>query len=489
MTKDRDSEASFKKSLNLFDCTALVMGSMIGSGIFIVSADMARTLGSPGWLLVAWAITGVLTLIAALTYGELAAMMPHAGGQYVYLREAYSPLAGFLYGWTLFLVIQTGTIAALGMAFGKFLGVFLPSISESKIWLQLGPIKLSTAHVVAVSVIAFLTVINTRGIITGKHVQNVFTSTKVAAMAVFLVLGLFVARNSAAVDANLAILWDGVKNSGGQLVPLTGFALAAMLGTSLVGSFFSSDAWNNVTFAAAEVTNPKRTIPLSLFLGVLVVSSMYVLVNLVYVVVLPLRGTPDADTVMGQGIQFAQFDRLGTAAMHGVFGDSAVAVMAGLILISVFGCTNGLILSGARVYWAMAEDGVFFRSAGRLNSKAVPGIALGLQGLWAALLCLSGTYSDLLDYVVFAVLIFYVLTIGGVFILRWKRPTIERPYRAFGYPVLPAIYIVCCVFIMSVLLIYKPAYTWPGLIVVLLGIPVYFAWRRQGRGVMEAGED
>jgi basic amino acid/polyamine antiporter, APA family len=468
----------FQKSLNLFDSTAIVAGSMIGSGIFIVSADMSRTLGSPGWLMVAWLITGILTIFGALSYGELAAMMPQAGGKYVYLREAYNPLAGFLYGWTLFTVIQTGTIAAVSMAFAKFLGVLVPWFSEQHVWLTLGPVKLNTVHIAAISVIIFLTWVNTRGIKTGKYIQNLFSYTKIGTLVIFIIIGLFFAKSTGAIELNTKIFWDSVTIQGSQLIPLAGFALIAALGTSLVGSLFSSDAWYDITFAAGEVKNPKRTIPLSLFLGVTIVIAIYLLVNIVYITVLPLRGNPAGQTVFEQGIQYAANDRLGTAAMFGIFGESAALVMAVLVMISTFGCVNGIVLSGARVYYAMANDGLFFKKVGLLNKKQVPSLGLVVQGIWASLLCLTGTYGNLLDYVIFAALIFFVMTVLGIFILRKKRPDAERPYKAFGYPIIPAIYILSCTFIMLTLLVYKPQYTWPGLIIVLLGIPVYYVWTK-----------
>ena len=469
----------FRKSLKLFDVTSIVIGSMIGSGIFIVSADMSRALGSPGWLIAAWIITGILTIIAALSYGELAAMMPKAGGQYVYLKEAYNPMSGFLYGWTLFTVIQTGTIAAVAMAFAKFMGVIFPWFAEKNVWLDLGFIRFNTVQILAISSIVFLTWLNSRGIKAGKIVQNSFTITKVLIVLVFLIIGLFFAANSDALKMNSSIFWKAmqVSKDGSSLNMLSGFAIVLALGTAMVGSLFSSDAWNNITFTAGEVINPKRNIPLSLFLGTLIVTVIYILVNIVYLQVLPLRGTFDGATVMERGMQFAADDRLGTAVMSNIFGNSAAIVMALFIVISTFGCNNGLILAGARVYHTMANDKLFFRQAGSLNSKGVPAVGLYIQCIWASLLCLSGRYNDLLDYVVFAVLIFYVLTILGVFVLRKKRPDAERPYKAFGYPVLPAIYILLASFIMIDLLIYKPNYTWPGLIIVLIGIPIYYIWK------------
>lgn len=465
---------NFKKSLNLFDSTALVIGSMIGSGIFIVSADVARTLGSPGWLLMSWGIAGVLTIFAALSYGELAGMMPKAGGQYIYLREAYNPLTSFLYGWTLFTVIQTGTIAAVAMAFAKFSGVLFPWFSEKNIWLDLGFLKFNTVQILAILLLIFLTWLNTNGIKTGKIIQNFFTYTKVIVISVFIIAGLFFVHSTNIIQTNMNIFWDATKIDNGKLISLSGIALLAALGTSMVGTLFSSDAWNNITFTAGEVINPKKNIPLSLFLGTLIVTIIYILTNIVYIMVLPLRGSPEAMGVLEKGIQFATNDRIGTAAMTGILGSYAALVMAVFVIFSTFGCNNGLILSGARVYYAMAKDKLFFKKTGDLNNNGVPSFGLIIQAIWASLLCLSGTYGDLLDYVVFAVLIFYILTIAGVFILRKKMPNAERPYKAFGYPVIPAIYIVVAFAICIDLLIYKPNYTWPGILIVLLGIPVYF---------------
>lgn len=468
------SESGFRRSLKLFDATAIVIGSMVGSGIFIVSADMSRILGSPGWLLLTWVITGVLTIIAALSYGELAAMMPKAGGQYVYLREAYNPLAGFLYGWTLFLVIQTGTIAAVAMAFAKFLGVLIPELSENNILAEFGRFKINIAQLVAIASIAFLTLLNTRGIKTGKSIQNTFTVSKVVFLLVFILVGLLFARNTDAVQFNSSIFWDAATGDRANPIPLTSLAILTGIGTAMVGSLFSSDAWNNITFTAGEVINPKKNIPLSLFLGTLIVTMIYLLANVVYLQALPLRGIKEGADVLEKGMQFATYDRLGSAAMYGLWGSNAALIMAAFVVVSTFGCNNGLILSGARVYYAMAADKLFFSKTGQLNQNGVPANGLIYQGIWASVLCLSGTYGQLLDYVIFAVLIFYTLTIGGIFILRKKRPDAERPYKAFGYPWLPALYILLASAIMLDLLIYKPDYTWPGLLIVLLGIPVYY---------------
>jgi len=471
----------FKRRLNVFDSTMLVMGSMIGSGIFIVSADMARDLRSPGLLLLAWGITGLVTVIAALSYGELAAMMPHAGGIYVYLREAYKPLYGFLYGWTLFLVIQTGTIAAVGMAFAKYLGVVFPWIGEENILFNLGFVKFSTTHLIAIASIIILTWVNMRGVEEGKWVQNVFTFLKAAILVVFIIIGLWILKGTSIISQNPQGVWNTSMQQNGQMVSLTGFALVATMGTAMVGSLFSADAWYNVTFASAEVIRPKHTIPISLFIGTLLVCLIYVLVNLVYVKALPLRGSAGADTVLGRGIQYAAEDRVGTAAMFQILGKPAEIIMALVVVISTFGCNNGIILTGARVYYAMAQDGLFFKKIGTLNRHNVPAFGLIVQGIWGVLLCLSGTYSDLLDYVIFAVLIFNVLIISAIFILRIKRPEAERPYRAFGYPVLPALYVLFSFFIMILLLIYKPNYTWPGLILVVVGIPVFYIWKRKNK--------
>jgi APA family basic amino acid/polyamine antiporter len=475
--------AVFKKNLNLLDSTALVMGSMIGSGIFIVSADIARQLGAPGWLLVVWLLSGIMTIIAALSYGELAGMFPSAGGQYVYLREAFNPFIAFLYGWTLFMVIQTGTIAAVAMAFAKFTGFLIPWFSEKNILLNLGFLKINTTQLLAITSLIGLTFINTKGVKTGKIVQNVFTIAKIMALLLLLILGLFFVKNAQAVEINSKLFWTASSIINGNIVSLSGFALIVAIGTAMVGGLFSADAWNNITFTAGEVINPKRNIPLSLFLGTLIVICFYILANVVYLQVLPINGSPNGVSVFERGIQFATNDRVGTAAMSGIFGDSAALIMALLIMVSTFGCNNGLILAGARVYYAMAKDGLFFRKVGNLNEKGVPSKGLIIQCVWASLLCLSGSYSNLLDYVVFAVLIFYVLTIVGIFILRKSRPDIERPYKAFGYPIIPAIYIILATAVMIILLLYKPAYTWPGLFIVILGIPVFYIWRRVNKSM------
>ena len=498
MNSPESREGQFVKGLGLLDSTMLVAGSMIGSGVFIVSADIARQVGATGWLLLAWVVTGALTIGAALSYGELAAMMPRAGGQYVYLREAYGPLWGFLYGWTLFLVIQTGTIAAVAVAFSRFLGVLVPAVSPdawlvAPIHLSRGyAVSLSTQHLVALLVIVLLTFINTRGIQLGKWIQNFFTSAKVLALLALIFIGFFIGRNADVLRANFATPWtpQGVSTIKPDIsfIPAVtatagAFGLFVAFCAAQVGSLFSSDAWNNVTFTAGEVKNPQRNLPLSLALGTGLVTVLYLLANLAYLFVLPLAK-----------IQQAPDDRVATAAMDQVFHGGGPAIMAIAIMVSTFGCNNGIILSGARVYYAMARDGLFFRPTARLNARGVPGFGLVLQCLWTCLLVLPRTrlhgaatgaqeygnlYSNLLDYVIFAVLIFYVLTIIGLFVLRRKRPDAERPYRAFGYPVVPALYGVTATAIMLVLLFYKTATTWPGLVIVLLGVPVYFLWRRQ----------
>jgi len=479
----QEKVTGFKRELGLLDSTMIVVGSMIGSGIFIVSADIARTVGSSGFLLLVWFITGVITLIGALSYGELASMMPFAGGQYVYIREAYNPLVGFLYGWTLFLVIQTGTIAAVAVAFAKYTGVIIPWFSPNNVLLELAGLKISAAQLLAIVSVFFLTFVNVRGVKEGRFVQNIFTVSKTVALLGLIVLGFIIGSNAGVISSNFADMWSAkqihLKNGLIDVIePLAGFAVIAAIGTAMVGSLFSSVAWENITFIAAEVKDPKKIIPWSLFLGTMIVTVLYILANVAYLVVLPLQGDPSSTSVAGMGIQFAAEDRVGTAAAHFIFGDVAVAVMAVLIMISTFGCNNGLILAGARVYYAMAKDNLFFKVTGELNEKSVPAKALWIQAIWTSLLCLSGTYGQLLDYVVCTVLIFYILTIAGVFILRRRLPNAERPYKAFGYPYLPALYILLAASISIILLIYKTDSTWPGLLIVALGIPVYFVWNK-----------
>ena len=476
-------QSGFVKAMTLTDATMLVAGSMIGSGIFIVSADIARTLPSPFWFLAAWVATGVMTLLGALAYGELAAMYPRAGGQYVFLRESMGSLMGFLYGWTLFLVIQTGTIAAVAVAFGRFLGVLIPSLGPDRFsWFPRidfatsgGAVEvgLSPQRLIALISIWVLTWINLRGVREGKLVQTTLTVVKTGALALLVLLGLTIGRNTEALTANF-----GPGQFMGS-IPLDS-VLVLGFGAALVGSLFSSDAWNNVTFAAAEVKNPQRNLPLALLLGTGLVSLLYVLANFAYLNTLPLAGTADGATVISRGIQHATQDRVGTAAAEVVFGSSGIVLMASAILISTFGCNNGLILAGARVYYAMARDGLFFKKAGALNAKAVPAAGLIIQSVWVSLLCLTGTYGQLLNYVIFAALVFYVLTTIGLFILRAKLPNAERPYRAIGYPVLPGLYILLAAAVSVILLIAPKTRTeaLSGLVLVLIGIPVYFVWRR-----------
>ena len=481
--KAQAEQSGFVKAMTLTDATMLVAGSMIGSGIFIVSADIARSIPSPFWLLVAWVVTGVMTLLGALAYGELAAMYPRAGGQYVFLRESMGPLVGFLYGWTLFLVIQTGTIAAVAVAFGRFLGVLVPSIGPDRFaWfprldfaISGGAVEagLSPQRLIALVAIWVLTWINIRGVREGKMVQTTLTVVKTVALAALVLLGLTIGRNADAIAANFA-----PGRFVGSIPMDSVFVLA--FGAALVGSLFSSDAWNNVTFAAAEVKNPQRNLPLSLLLGTGLVSLLYVLANVAYLNTLPLVGSADGATVIARGIQHATQDRVGTAAAEVLFGSSGTILMASAILLSTFGCANGLILAGARVYYAMARDGLFFRRVGTLNTHAVPAAGLVVQSIWVSLLCLTGTYGQLLNYVIFAALVFYVLTTIGLFILRAKRPDADRPYRAVGYPALPALYMLLAAAVAVILLIAPKTRTeaLSGLVLVLVGIPVYFIWRR-----------
>src|SRR6184192_1019827 len=482
------------RGLGLLDSTMLVAGSMIGSGIFIVSSIIARQVGSPGWLLVVWIVTGVLTLMAALSYGELAAMMPKAGGQYVYLREAFSPLWGFLYGWTLFLVIQTGTIAAVAVGFARYMGVLVPWVSESNYLiapLRLGgyAVSLSTAQLVGLSLIAFLTFTNTRGLEVGKLIQNVFTTAKTGALIALIVLGIIVGLRSGAGAENFRDFWTirgNLQEVGAGLTAAAAFGLFVGICVAQTNSLFSADAWNNITFTAGEVKNPKRNIPLSLAFGTILVISLYLLANVAYLVTLPI-----------EAIKMVPADRVASATMNVIFPGRGAAIMAVAIIISTFGCNNGLILSGARAYYAMARDGLFFKSSGQLNHKHVPAWGLIVQGIWAAALVLPRTinpdgtfgslYNDLLTYVISAALIFYILTILGIIVLRQKRPDAERPYKAFGYPIIPVLYIIGAAVITIVLFVYQPAQTWPGLAIVAIGIPVYFIWRKVGVPMPEEG--
>ncbi len=521
---------AFQQRLGLFDATMLVAGTMIGSGIFIVSAEIARDVGSTGWLLAVWVVTGVMTIMGALSYAELASMMPHAGGQYVYLREAFSPLWGFLYGWTVFLVIQTGSIAAVAVAFAKYLGVLVPVLGPDNIlltknlplpWLTDGAgynFSISAGQVVAVVVLAFLTLLNCRGVQEGKWVQNIFTVAKTLALILLIVAGLTVAANQDAIRQNSQDLWSGifeterfeeVSKQTAKYLPNLGMLFIAMMVASaaMTGSLFSADAWNNVTFTAGEVRNPSRNLPRSLLLGTGMVILLYLLANCAYLAALPLRGDAQlaksleaelkasennpvdrevvergyADATFRLGIDHARNDRVATAALQRASPALGVPFMALAIMVSTFGCVNGVTLMGARLYYAMARDGLFFQNVGRLNRNGVPAAGLILQGLWSMVLVFSGKYNDLLDYVMFAALLFYVLTVTGLFVLRYRQPDLERPYRAIGYPLVPALYVLLCAAIMLDLLIVKPINTWPGLIIVLAGIPVYFFWRLTGK--------
>src|SRR5437588_2572352 len=490
LTEAPVADQKLVRGLGLLDSTMLVAGSMIGSGIFIVSSIIARQVGSPGWLLVVWLVTGLLTLTAALSYGELAAMMPKAGGQYVYLREAFSPLWGFLYGWTLFLVIQTGTIAAVAVGFARYTGVLLPWVSESNY--LIAPIRfggyalsLSTAQLVGLALIGFLTFTNTRGLEVGKLVQNVFTTAKTGALIALIVLGIIVGLRSGAGAENFRDFWTlrgGLQDVGGGLTAATVFGLFVGICVAQTNSLFSADAWNNITFTAGEVKDPRRNVPLSLAFGTFLVIGLYLLANVAYLAALPFSA-----------IQNAPSDRVASETANVIFPGLGATIMAVAIMVSTFGCNNGLILAGARAYYAMARDGLFFRSVSRLNKNHVPGWGLIVQGIWAGALVLPRTvkmdatgavtgygnlYGNLLDYVISAALIFYILTILGIFMLRRKRPDAERPYKAFGYPFVPLLYVLGASVILAVLFIYQTATTWPGPIIVLSGVPIHFLWRR-----------
>jgi APA family basic amino acid/polyamine antiporter len=499
LTQGTNTKHEFVRAIGLFDGTMIVVGSMIGSGIFIVAADIARQTGSPGGLLLTWILTGVLTIAAALSYGELAAMFPHAGGQYVYLREAFSPLWGFLYGWTLFLVIQTGTIAAVAIGFARYLGVMIPSISPNT-WIvppinfsSKFAISLSVQQLVAAAMVVFLTLLNTQGVRLGKWIQNIFTSAKMLSLLGLIFLGIFLARNASAIADNFSHFWairgaqtiepgmSFLKNLVPTVTAASGwYGLLLALAVAQVGSLFSADAWNNIGFTAAEVKNPKRDVALSMAFGTIIVISLYCLANLAYLCALPLNQ-----------IQNAPDDRVATAALSAIFGAKGAVMMAVAIIISTFGCNNGLILAGSRVAYAMAKDGLFFKATGKLNGHGVPGVALAYQCVWIVILILLRTrkpdgtygnlYSNLLDYVIFAALLFYALTIVGIFVLRRKRPDVERPYKAFGYPLLPLLYIVAASGILGVQLIYKTQTAGWGMVIVLLGLPVYWLWHRRTR--------
>ena len=488
----------FIRGLGLLDSTMIVAGSMIGSGIFIVSGGISKQVGSPGWLLVVWIVTGLLTVVGALSYGELAAMMPKAGGQYVYLREAFSPMWGFLYGWTLFLVIQTGTIAAVAVGFARYLGVLVPWVGEEQYLIHPKPIfgsyalSLSTAQFVGLLLIVLLTFMNTRGLKLGKLVQNVFTTAKLGALFGLIVLGLLIGFvwHADVVHANFGNMWSmrgTLDDLGGGLTAATAFGLFVGICVAQTGSLFSADAWNNITFTAGEVKDPKRNIPLSLAFGTGIVIALYILANVAYLATLPFEKIQGAS-------------RVASDTANVIFPGKGAVIMAIAIMISTFGCNNGLILAGARAYYAMARDGLFFKKSGILNHHHVPGWGLVIQGIWAALLVLPRTikydaagnitgygnlYGNLLDYVISAALIFYILTIAGIFRLRQTRPDADRPYKAFGYPIIPILYIIGAAVILIVLFIYQTATTWPGLIIVLTGIPAYFIWKKFGEAMPE----
>jgi basic amino acid/polyamine antiporter, APA family len=453
----------------------IVTGGMIGSGIFIVTADISRAVVSPGNMLLVWVLSGFLTMVGAISYGELSSMFPKVGGQYVYLKEAYNKMVAFLYGWTLFLVIQTGVIAAVAVAFARFTGVLIPWFSEDNALFSVLGFQFSSVQLLAILSIVYLTYINSRGVKSGKLIQNIFGSTKLIALFGLILFGLLFGINDTAVQANFSDFWgSAAAASGTGEVPPVGMALITAIGIAMVGALFSADSWNNIGFSGDEIVNPKRTIVLSMVIGSAIVMGLYLIINLVYLLVLPLNGDPNATDVLGQGIKYASNDRVATAVAEVIGGYPATVGIAILIMISTFGCNNGAILSGARVYYAIAKDGLFFQKMGHLNKNGVPAAALWLQCIWASMLCLSGTYNDLLDYVIFAVMLFYIITVIGVFVLRVRRPDLKRPYKAFGYPILPALYVVLASGICIILLIYKPVYTWPGLIIVALGIPVYY---------------
>jgi APA family basic amino acid/polyamine antiporter len=462
---EQQDKADFKRSLSLFDGTLLVIGSMIGSGIFIVSADIVRNVGSAGWLVAVWVITGLMTMTAAISYGELSGMFPKAGGQYVYLKESYNKLIAFLYGWSFFAVIQTGTIAAVGVAFSKFAAYLIPALSEdNKLFVSPeGGFSISAAQIMSIAIIVLLTYSNTRGVKGGKVIQNLFTSAKLISLFGLIIAG-FVMFKPDVWNANWSHAFAATKEvSEGNWISIGGTALLGGIAAAMVGSVFSSDAWNNVTFIAGEMKNPQRNIGLSLFFGTLIVTVIYVSANLVYLAVLPM-----------DEIAHATKDRVAVSASNAIFGTIGTVIMAVMIMVSTFGCNNGLILAGSRVYYTMAQDGLFFKNAAKLNKNGVPAWALWAQCLVAGILCLSGRYGDLLDMISFVVVLFYILTIAGIFILRKKQPLTPRPYKAFGYPILPALYIVLGISFCVLLIWFKPQFTWPGLIIVLLGIPIYY---------------
>ena len=476
--------SGFKREIKLFDAVMLVSGSMIGSGIFVVSADVARQVGSTGWLLASWLLAGLLTMIGALSYGELTAMYPQAGGQYVFLQKAYGKLLGFLYGWSFFTVIQTGTIAAVAVAFAKYSAVLFPNlISDTNAWFTLGEtsFKITSQRMLAIACIALLTWINTRGVNFGKIIQNIFSSTKLVAMGLLIVLGFTLGASSEVIDLNFTNIFDAsqstVSNGILQVENLTFIGIILAIGVTQVGTLFSSDSWTGLASAGEEVVNPTKTIPRGLAIGTLLVTVLYFLMNVAYLTILPLKGDPNGIDVMARGIQFASEDRVAAAAATVIGGPNFTIFVAILIMVSTFGCNNGIILAGSRVYYTMAKDGLFFKNFAKLNSKGVPQNALWWQCVWAGVLCLSGKYGDLLDYLMAVVILFYIFTIFGIFILRKKEPQIERPIKAPLFPFLPALYIVLAMILVVILYIEKPQFTLPGLGIVLLGIPVFYLFK------------
>jgi APA family basic amino acid/polyamine antiporter len=477
--EQQTKQEGLTRTLGLKDATMMVAGSMIGSGIFIVSADMSRNVGGTGWLLLLWLISGIITVMAALSYGELAGMMPKAGGQFVYIQRAWGNLTGFLYGWSVFTVIQSGVIAAVAVGFAKFSGVFMPWINVQNVLLDLGFVKISSANIVAIALIVFLTWVNSRGVNGGKVIQMVFTSAKLLALLFIIVSGIYIGLNKDYFAQNFSNMWESSQwlqntDKTWSLQSISGMGLILALGTAIIGSLFSSDAWNNVTFIAGEIKDPHRNIPKSLLYGTAIVTVIYMLANIAYLGLLPVQGDPNGAGILEQGIQFATNDRVGTAAASQIFGEGALFLMAALIMVSTFVCNNGLILSGARVYYAMAKEGLFFKKAGTLNKNNVPQFALWIQAAWASILCLSGTYGDLLDYCTFASLLFYIVTIGGLFMLRKKEPDTARPYKVIAYPIMPILYILIATAICAILLVTKTQNTVSGLVIVALGLPIYY---------------
>jgi basic amino acid/polyamine antiporter, APA family len=472
-----------RRRFNLTDTIMIVSGSMIGSGIFIVTADMTRVLGSPAWVIGCWIISGIITLFAALSYGELAGMMPEAGGQFIYLKRAFGRFVSFLYGWSVFMVIQTGVIAAVAVAFARYLLVLVPGLAGPPELFSIAGHAITSSQLIAVACVIFLTWINSMGIQNGKTIQRVFTAAKIIALIAVIVTG-FVAASPDTWQLNMNIPFAGSPVNADP-ENTSAFALIGAVGVALIGSLFSSDAWNNVTFIAGEVKNPRKNIFLGLLIGVTLVSMLYVLANIAYFMLLPATGSPDATTVIGRGIAHAEHDRVGTAALFPVFGETSVIIMALLIVVSTFGCNNGLILAGARLFQSMSANGLFFKGAGKLNKHQVPGKALWFQCYWTCVLCLSGSYGSLLDYCTFASLLFYIVTIAGLFVLRKKEPLTPRPYKAFGYPVIPALYIILASAICIDLLIFKTRNTALGLAIISIGIPVYFLFKEKNAPVPE----